>query len=128
MPLSKETLEQLIAHSTDIVCATNRHGKIVYYNDGATRSLGYTQEEILGRFVGKVYPNVAEARRVMQAMREAGHGGRGVVSAFQTTFQAKSGEQIPVAISGTVLYAQELAVLPCLCSGTLSNRVDVVIH
>lgn len=107
MPLSKGSLEQLIAHSTDIVCATDRHGKIVYYNDGATRSLGYTEEEILGQFVGKVYPDVAEARRVMQAMRDAGHGGIGSVNAFQTSFQAKSGEQIPVAITGTVLYDEE---------------------
>ncbi len=107
MTLSKETLEQLVAQSTDIVCATDRHGKIVYYNDGATRSLGYTLDEVLGEFVGKVYPDVAEARRVMQALRDAGHGGKGIVSSFQTTFKAKSGEQIPVAISGTVLYDEE---------------------
>jgi PAS domain S-box-containing protein len=104
MPLSQGSLERLIAHSTDIVCATDRQGRIVYYNDGASKSLGYTQEEILGQFVGKVYPDLAEARRVMQAMRGEGHGGKGIVNAFQTTFKSKSGELIPVAISGTVLY------------------------
>ena len=70
MPLSKEKLEELIARSTDIVVATNRRGNIIYYNDGASRSLGYTPDEVLGRFVVTVYPDVAEAKRSMAAMLE----------------------------------------------------------
>ena len=65
MALSKERLERLIAHSSDIVVATDRRGKVVYYNDGASRSLGYAPDEILGRFVGQLYPDLAEAKRVI---------------------------------------------------------------
>jgi PAS domain S-box-containing protein len=101
--ISKDRLLQLIARSTDIVVATDAHGKVAYYNDGASRSLGYTQGEILGEFVGKLYPNVEEARRVMAAMRGAGHGGSDIAETFQTTFLSKAGEEIPVAISGTIL-------------------------
>jgi PAS domain S-box-containing protein len=104
MELSKEVLEHLIARSTDIVVATDRKGNIVYYNDGASRILGYTEEEILGRYVERVYPSLDEAKRVMRAMRSAEHGGRGIVETFQTTFLSKRGEHIPVAISGTILY------------------------
>jgi PAS domain S-box-containing protein len=102
MPLSKEKLEELIARSTDIVVATDRHGNIIYYNDGASRSLGYAPNEILGRFVVTVYPDVDEAKRVMTAMRDSGHGGPGVVETFQTTFFSKAGERIPVAMSATI--------------------------
>jgi PAS domain S-box-containing protein len=104
MPLSKEKLEILIARSTDIVIATDAKGKVDYYNDGAKRSLGYGPDEILGQFVGQLYPDLDEAKRVMRAMRDANYGGRGIVETFQTTLVAKDGERIPVAISGTISY------------------------
>jgi PAS domain S-box-containing protein len=104
MTLSKERLEQLIARSTDIVVATDGKGKVVYYNDGASRILGYAPDEILGRFVGQLYPSLDEAKRVMAAMRDPGYGGKGIVETFQTTFLSKAGERIPVAISGTLIH------------------------
>ena len=103
MPLTKERLEQLVAHSTDIVVATDRKGIVTYYNDGAKKSLGYSAAEVLGSFVGKLYPSLEEAKRVMAAMRSPEHGGPASVETFRTTFLSKSGEEIPVAISGAIL-------------------------
>jgi PAS domain S-box-containing protein len=102
--LTQETLERLISRSTDIVVATDRAGRVIYYNDGASRILGFKIHEILGHNVVTLYPSLAEAQRVMKAMRGDGHGGRGIVETFQTTFRSKSGEDIPVAISGTLLH------------------------
>jgi len=102
MSLSQEKLEGLIARSTDIVVATDRQGHIIFYNDGASRSLGYTQAEVLGRFVGILYPDVEEAKRVMRAMRSRSYGGAGSVETFQTTFFSKANQQIPVAMSATI--------------------------
>lgn len=104
MTLTRERLEQLIARSTDIVVGTDRKGVVVYYNDGASRILGYKPAEILGQFVAKLYPSLEEARRVMAAMRSPEHGGRGTAAHFRTAFLSKTGEQIPVAISGTILH------------------------
>jgi PAS domain S-box-containing protein len=104
MSLSKEKLEGLISRSTDIIVATDRRGRIIYYNDGASRSLGYSHKEILGSFVAKVYPDVEEAKRVMRAMQGPDHGGKGIVETFQTTFLSKDGQRIPVAMSATITY------------------------
>jgi len=104
MPLYKERFEQLIAHSPDIVAGTDRAGFVNYYNDGAQRVLGYAPEEILGKYVGILYPDLDEAKRVLAAMRSADFGAPGVIETFRTRFVAKNGEEIPVAISGTVLY------------------------
>jgi len=104
MSVTKERLEQLIARSTDIVVATDRKGVVVYYNDGASQILGYRSEEILGHFVAKLYPSLDEARRVMAAMRGGAEGGEGTVAHYRTTFLSKAGEEIPVAISGTILH------------------------
>ena len=98
-------LERLTDRSTDIVVGTDRKGRVVYYNDGATKSLGYHPDEVLGSFVGKLYPSVEEARRVASAMRSVKHGGAQASSRrFPTTFLAKNGEEIPVAISGTLIF------------------------
>jgi len=107
MTLSKERLERLTDRSTDIVVATDRGGHVVYYNDGAKRSLGFTQEEVLGTHVGRLYPGLDEARRVMAAMRSEDIGGRDIIETFQTTFLSKAGEHIPVAISGTLIFDEE---------------------
>ncbi len=107
MFLSRERLERLVDRSGDIVVATDRKGIVVYYNDGAKRTLGYDTDEVLGQFVGQLYPSIDEARRVMEAMRGPGHGGRGVVETFQTRFVRRDGQEIPVAISGNILFDEK---------------------
>jgi PAS domain S-box-containing protein len=107
MPLTREMLERLTDRSTDIVVATDRKGRVVYYNDGASKSLGHNPEKILGQFVGAFYPSVDEARRVADAMRDPAQSGPGVIESFQTRFVSASGEEIPVAISGTLLYDED---------------------
>ena len=104
MVLTQEMLERLTDRSTDIVVATSRKGRVVYYNDGASRILGYRSEEILGAFVGQLYPSIEEARRVGAAMLGPDFGGPGFVETFRTVFLAKDRSEIPVAISGTLLY------------------------
>jgi PAS domain S-box-containing protein len=107
MGLTREQFEQLMNHSPDIIVGTDRKGRVIYYNDGAHDCLGYEHEEVLGEFVGLFYPSVEEARRVSDAMRGSDYGGQGVVNMLETVFLARSGEEIPVAISGTLLYDEK---------------------
>ncbi len=103
MALTRERLEQLVERSPDSIVGTDRKGNVIYFNDGAEKVLGYESGEVLGTFVGRLYSDLEEAKKVMHAMRDADWGGKDVVDTFQTTFLAKSGERIPVAISGTIL-------------------------
>jgi PAS domain S-box-containing protein len=82
----------------------DRDGTITFYNDGARQNLGFAPEEVLGQHVAKVYPSLEEARRVMAAMRAHHSEGRGRLRNFETIFRTKKGEQIPVAISASILY------------------------
>ena len=107
MSLSPEHFEELTKRSPDIIIGTDRKGRVVYFNDGAHDSLGYESEEVLGEFVGLFYPSVEEARRVADAMRGPDFGGSGVCTTIETRFVSRSGEEIPVAISGTILYDDE---------------------
>jgi PAS domain S-box-containing protein len=97
--------EKLLENSPDIVVAVDRKGIIIFYNDGARSTLGYSPEEVLGQHVTRLYPDKSEARKVMSAMRE-GYGAdvKGQVRNFETVFVAKSGKHLPVAISGSVIH------------------------
>lgn len=102
--LPKIYFERLLEMSPDIVIAVDREGKIVFYNDGAEQTLGYSSEELLGQPVEtKVYPDRATAMAVMKAMREGASGTEGGVKNFETVVVSRSGERIPIAISGTII-------------------------
>lgn len=96
-------LLQLIESSPDIVVAVDRTGIIVFYNDGAEKTLGYSAQEVLGKNVSTIYPTLEEGRRVMQAMRSQDFGGPGKLKNFETTFVDRWGAMLPVAISGSIL-------------------------
>ena len=104
MGLTREQFEQLTNRSPDIIVGTDRKGRVIYFNDGAHDRLGYENDEVLGQFVGMLYLSVEEARRVSGAMRSAAEAGGGLGNTIETIFVARSGEEIPVAISGTLLY------------------------
>jgi PAS domain S-box-containing protein len=102
--LPKIYFERLLEMSPDIVIAVDREGKIVFYNDGAEQTLGYTSEELLGEQVAtKVYPDRETAKAVMKAMREGTSGEHGGVKNHETVVVSRSGERIPIAISGTII-------------------------
>ncbi len=96
--------ERLLESSLDIVIAVDRKGQITFYNDGASQTLGYAPTEMKGKHVTAVYPTSDEARRVMAAMRKGEAGEQGKIKNFETTLVNKTGEQIPVAISGSLIY------------------------
>jgi PAS domain S-box-containing protein len=95
--------ERLLESSLDIVIAVDPKGQIIFYNDGASKTLGYTSAEMKGKHVTSVYPTLDEARRVKTAMRHGEGGEQGRIKNFETMLVDKSGEQIPAAISGSLI-------------------------
>ena len=107
MPLTQASLEKLIEASPDIVVATDSNGNVAYYNDGAQENLGYSRGEIIGHPVKRLYPDLEEGRRVKAAMRDPEVFEKGRIESFPTRFVAKDGHEIPVAISGVILYGDD---------------------
>ena len=96
--------ERLLESSLDIVIAVDGGGQIIFYNDGASRTLGYTPSEMKGKHVTTVYPTLHEARRVMAAMRSGEAGEQGKIKNFETVLVDRNGEQIPATISGSLIH------------------------
>ena len=104
MSLPVQYFQKLVESCPDIIIAVDRDGTITFYNDGARQNLGFTSEEVLGKKVLVVYPSREEARRVMAAMRADDGQGRGRIRNFETVFKTKKDEEIPVAISASIIY------------------------
>ncbi len=104
MSLPVQYFQKLVESCPDIIIAVDRDGTITFYNDGARQNLGFIPNEVLGKNVTEIYPSREEACRVMAAMRAEDSDGRGRVSNFETIFKTKKGEQIPVAISASIIY------------------------
>jgi PAS domain S-box-containing protein len=100
----RKYFERLVENSLDIVVATDTHGRVIFYNDGAMKSLGYAKDEVHNRPVADFYPSLEEARKVMKAMRDDPEGR---IVNFEAIFVAKSSEHIPVAITGAIIYDDE---------------------
>jgi PAS domain S-box-containing protein len=106
LSLDNNFLQSLVESSPDIIIAVDREGTIIFYNDGARKNLHYSADEIVGQKITTIYPSLDEARRVMKAMRAAGEDS-GRISNFETVLRSKSGELIPVAISGSIIYQKD---------------------
>lgn len=104
MVLSPQYIQKLVESCPDIIIAVDPRGTIIFYNDGARQNLGFSQDEMLGKSVLEVYPTDAEAKKVMAAMREGKGSERGRIRNFETIFKTKRGEEIPVAISASIIY------------------------
>src|SRR5271166_1409016 len=102
--LDQKYLQKLVGLSSDIVIAVDSSGTIIYFNEGACDALKYKAKEIIGHNVDQIYPTREEAKRVMKAMRTSGDSGR--LASFETVFKTKTGEMIPVAISGSVILGE----------------------
>jgi len=107
MSLPVQYFRKLVESCPDIIIAVDKRGTITFYNDGARQNLGFSHEEVLGKSVLGVYPNLEEARRVMAAMRSEERDGKGRVRNFETILKTKRGETIPVAISASIIYDDE---------------------
>ncbi len=94
-------LRNLVRSSRDAIITTDPKGKIVVWNEGAARMLGWAAHEIVGQSVLKVYASADEARDIMRMLMT---GEPGQVESHETTLLAKSGDRIPVALSASALY------------------------
>jgi PAS domain S-box-containing protein len=105
LTLDQNYLKRLMESSPDIIVAVDREGTIIYYNDGARQVLRYTSQEIIGQKVTRIYASLEEARKVMKALRESPDEGR--ISSFETVLRDKDSHEIPVAISGSLIYDEQ---------------------
>ncbi len=105
--------ERLCEACPDGIMANDREGKIILYNEGAQRLIGYDPAEVLNKLpVHEIYPP-GEPHKIKKALLIDDYGGPGVLLDYTTELIRKDGSRIQIRLSATILYdgQQEIAVV-----------------
>lgn len=97
-------LTNLIDSSVDGIIAADMNGKVIIFNEGAEKLLGYKTEEVIDNFsVVNFYPP-GVAQDIMRKLLSEDWGGKGKVLPMRITGIHKNGEHIPMTLSGALIY------------------------
>jgi PAS domain S-box-containing protein len=102
--------KNLIQSSIDGIIATDREGIITLFNKGAEEILGYSSEEVVGKIHidSTAPPGVPDV--IKKEFMSNDWGGRNRLVNYETKMLTKDGEEIPVRISGTILFDEGKAI------------------
>ncbi len=101
---ANEFFMNLIESSVDGIIAADMKGNIFIFNKGAEALTGYTAEEMIGKIhITKIYPH-GVAKEIMAKLRQPEYGGVGKLHPSQFNVVNKSGEEIPIQLSASLIY------------------------
>jgi PAS domain S-box-containing protein len=101
---ANEFFTNLIESSVDGIIATDMKGNIFIFNKGAEALTGYTAEEVVGKIhITEIYPR-GMAKEVMKMLRSPEYGGVGKLTPVQFTVVDRTGDQIPIQLSASLIY------------------------
>jgi two-component system NtrC family sensor kinase len=97
-------LNNIIHSSVDGIVVVDTKGKVLVFNEGAERILGYKAAEVLGHseVLLKFY-DFDLAREMMRRMRSSEYGPSGKLDLTRISFTGKSGEEVPVNFSAAII-------------------------
>ncbi len=97
----------MIDNSVDGIIAADMNGKIILFNKSAQQLLGYTEEEALtSMHTTKLYPR-GVAQEIMRKLRSEEFGAKGRCIKHRLIGLRKDGEEIPLSLSGSIIYDEE---------------------
>ena len=116
---------KLIQTSNDGIIANDQHGNIIIFNEGAERVLGYRKDEVIGKImVGQLYPP-GVAQEVRAKIYSPEYGGTERLIHFETIVLSKTGEQIPIELSASLIYGNDHEVTTVVFFRDLRERKRV---
>jgi PAS domain S-box-containing protein len=101
---SNAFLRNLIMSSVDGIIASDMKGKILIFNEAASKISGYTLDEALTQLnIRSIYPGDG-AREVMRNLRNGDHGGKGKLKFYPIDCLRKDGSTVSIRLSAAVIY------------------------
>jgi len=110
---TKEFLENLVQNSADAIIASDMKGGVLIFNKAAERISGYKAEEVIGKINVMNFYAPGGAKDAMRRLRSPNYGGIGKLESSHYSLLSKSGEEIPVNVSASIIYegAREIATM-----------------
>jgi PAS domain S-box-containing protein len=95
--------QTLLHNSTEAIIAVDNKGRITEFNHSSERIIGYSRQEVLGKFVGDFYyDGINEAKRMKKILDESDRKGESVYD-ITSSLKGCNGERIPILFSGSIL-------------------------
>jgi PAS domain S-box-containing protein len=115
--LAKESgyLEGILKSSDDMIITTDLEGRIVEFNPGGEKMLGYTAEEMQGRKISDVWLDAAEREKLMEEVNLSGG-----IRNYQTRLRTKTGEFREIFLTLSLLRDEQGKIL-----GTVGVSKDI---
>ncbi len=96
-------LQNVIQSTVDGIVAVDTRGYVLIFNEGMERLTGYSAEEIIRNGHLTAFYDIEVARENMRKMRSDDYGLRGKLNPMSMTITSKSGEEIPVTLSASLI-------------------------
>lgn len=112
---TKNYLESILRYSSDMIITTDLSGRIVTFNEGAERILGYKKEDVLGTFMVDYYLDKEDRERLLSTI-ESGE----MVTNYETQLVRKDGKIIDISLSLSLLRDEREKVI-----GTVGISKDI---
>jgi PAS domain S-box-containing protein len=123
---TKEFLEKLVDNTVDAVVAMDTKGRFILFNKGAEALSGYTAQEALSSLTAAhFFPSEGVNLDLLERMRSAEHGGPGRLALIRQEIVTKSGERVPVNMTGSILYEGTCEVATVGILRDLRDRVQL---
>ncbi len=98
--------KNLIDRSVDGIVGSDRDGKIVTFNQSMEKMLGYSKDEVVGKMFFHQFFPLGEAEKFKEALHSEEYGGENLLPLSESVLIARSGKEIPVQLSATVLFEE----------------------
>ncbi len=95
---SAQYLAAIVENSDDAIVSIDRDGKILSWNEAATRMYGYAEDEAVGQLIDIVIPDAPKWRQEELEIRARSAGGERIEH-YETERRRKDGTQFPVSLS-----------------------------
>jgi len=103
---SKVFFQNVIQSSVDGIVVVDTEGHVLIFNEGMERLTGYTAKEIMNDGHLSTFYDIDMARENMKKMRSDQHGPVGKLNPTSMSIHTKSGEEIPVTLSASIIRSE----------------------
>ena len=97
----------LIESSMDGILGCDENDKVVTFNQSMEKILGFTKAETLQKMDLGQFFKAGEEKRFKKELSHDRYGGKSRLILYETSLLEKSGREIPVQISATLLFEQD---------------------
>ncbi|HEX8948824.1 MAG TPA: response regulator [Dissulfurispiraceae bacterium] len=91
---TQKYLENVLDNSADVIITTDNETRIVEFNKGASRVLGYAKEEMAGRKASDLWVKPEERQEILALLAREGY-----IANYETQLKAKNGRMVDVSLT-----------------------------